>query len=139
MYQGKRKNKRWTIQEKNEIVLLYLDQHMGWNEILRTFNIPGDGMLQRWIEQYRKFGTCVDNVPIESFFSILKSECIYLKQNLQKEEIEEVVKNFIRWGSVVRVHSSQPVVILAYKEIYVLYAFLFYIWVCVKILVKFWI
>ena len=34
---------------------------MGWNEILRTFNIPGDGMLQRWIEQYRKFGTCVDN------------------------------------------------------------------------------
>ena len=47
MYQGKRKNKRWTIQEKNEIVLLYLDQHMGWNEILRTFNIPGDGMLQR--------------------------------------------------------------------------------------------
>ena len=61
MYQGKRKNKRWTIQEKNEIVLLYLDQHMDWNEILRTFNIPGDGMLQRWIEQYRKFGTCVDN------------------------------------------------------------------------------
>ena len=70
---------------------------MGWNEILRTFNIPGDGMLQRWIEQYRKFGTCVDNVPIESFFSILKSECIYLKQNLQKEEIEEVVKNFIMY------------------------------------------
>ena len=34
---------------------------MGWNEILRSFNIPGDGMLQRWIEQYRKFGTCVDN------------------------------------------------------------------------------
>lgn len=97
MYQGKRKNKRWTIQEKNEIVLLYLDGHMGWNEILRTFNIPGDGMLQRWIEQYRKFGTCVDNVPIESFFSILKSECIYLKQNLQKEEIEEVVKNFIMY------------------------------------------
>ena len=97
MYQGKRKNKRWTIQEKNEIVLLYLDQHMGWNEILRTFNIPGDGMLQRWIEQYRKFGSCVDNVPIESFFSILKSECIYLKQNLQKEEIEEVVKNFIMY------------------------------------------
>lgn len=61
MYQGKRKNKKWTIQEKNEIVLLYLDGHMGWNEILRTFNIPGDGMLQRWIEQYRKFGTCVDN------------------------------------------------------------------------------
>lgn len=61
MYQGKRKNKKWSIQEKNEIVLLYLDQHMGWSEILRTFNIPSDHMLQIWIEQYRKFGTCVDN------------------------------------------------------------------------------
>ena len=61
MYQGKRKNKKWTIQEKNEIVLLYLDGHMGWTEILRTFSIPGNRMLQRWIEQYRKNGTCVDN------------------------------------------------------------------------------
>lgn len=61
MYQGKRKNKKWTIQEKNEIVLLYLDGHMGWTEILRTFSIPGNRMLQRWIEQYRKYGTCVDN------------------------------------------------------------------------------
>ena len=42
-------------------------------------------------------GSCVDNVPIESFFSILKSECIYLKQNLQKNEIPEVVKNFIMY------------------------------------------
>lgn len=40
-------------------------------------------------------GSCIDNVPIESFFSILKTECIYLKQNLQKNEIPEVVNNFI--------------------------------------------
>lgn len=40
-------------------------------------------------------GSCIDNVPIESFFSILKTECIYLKQNLQKNNIPEVVKNFI--------------------------------------------
>ena len=61
MYQGKRKNKKWSIQEKNEIVLLYLGQHMGWSEILRTFNISSGRMLQGWIGQYRKFGTCVDN------------------------------------------------------------------------------
>lgn len=42
-------------------------------------------------------GSCIDNVPIESFFSILKTECIYLKQNLQKNEIPEVVKNFITY------------------------------------------
>lgn len=61
MYQAKKKTKKWTIQEKNEIVLLYLDQHMGRSEILKTFNIASDSILHRWIEQYRKFGTCVDN------------------------------------------------------------------------------
>ena len=61
MYQGKRKNKRWTIQEKNEIVLLYLDGHMGRTEILRTFDIKGDAIFHKWVEQYRQFGTCVDN------------------------------------------------------------------------------
>lgn len=34
----------------------------------------------------------MDNVSIELFFSILKSECIYLKENLQKQKINEVVK-----------------------------------------------
>ena len=61
MYIAKKKTKRWSIKEKNEIVLLYLDQHMSRTQILREFNIPSDSMLQRWISQYRKFGSCVDN------------------------------------------------------------------------------
>lgn len=40
-------------------------------------------------------GSSVDNVPIESFFSILKSECIYLIDNLKKDDIENVVNRFI--------------------------------------------
>lgn len=42
-------------------------------------------------------GSSVDNVPIESFFSILKSECIYLIDNLYKRDIETVVNNFINY------------------------------------------
>lgn len=61
MYVGKRKYKRWTIQEKNEIVLLYLDHHMSRSQLLREFDIPSDSIFQRWIDQYRQFGTCVDN------------------------------------------------------------------------------
>lgn len=61
MYIPKNKTKRWSIQEKNEIVLLYLDQHMGRAQIMREFNIPTSSMLQRWIKQYQLFGTCVDN------------------------------------------------------------------------------
>ena len=78
---------------------------MGRAEILKRFSISKDGILHKWIKQYVKLlkennmpqsisskGSCVDNVTIEFFFSILKSECIYLKQNLQKHKIEEVVK-----------------------------------------------
>ena len=42
-------------------------------------------------------GSCIDNVPIESFFSILKTECIYLIKNLDKNVIPKVVKNFIMY------------------------------------------
>ena len=42
-------------------------------------------------------GSSVDNVPIESFFSILKSECIYLIDNLYKRDIETVVNDFINY------------------------------------------
>ena len=55
MYIPKNKTKRWSIQEKNEIVLLYLDQHMGRAQIMREFNIPTSSMLQRWIKQYQIF------------------------------------------------------------------------------------
>lgn len=53
--------KKFSIQEKNQIVLLYLDQHMSRSQILRLFHIPSDSMLHRWIKQYQQFGTCVDN------------------------------------------------------------------------------
>ena len=61
IYIGKRKNKRWSIQEKNQIVLLYLDQHMYATQIVKEFKIPQSKLLYSWVAQYRKFGTCVDN------------------------------------------------------------------------------
>ena len=61
MYEGKRKNRKWSIQEKNQLVLLYLDQHMSASQITSEFNIPHKRMLYSWVEQYRKFGSCVDN------------------------------------------------------------------------------
>ena len=79
--------------EQRKNLILHSDQ--GWHftnwqyvKLLKENNIQ---------QSISSKGSCVDNVPIESFFSILKSECIYLKQNLQKHEIEEVVKNFIMY------------------------------------------
>ena len=79
--------------EQRKNLILHSDQ--GWHftnwqyvKLLKENNIQ---------QSISSKGSCVDNVPIESFFSILKSECIYLKQNLQKNEIPEVVKNFIMY------------------------------------------
>lgn len=55
-----RKGPKFTIEEKNKIVLLYLDRHMGRQEIIRKFKILNKGILHKWINQYKEFGTCVD-------------------------------------------------------------------------------
>lgn len=42
-------------------------------------------------------GSCVDNVPIESFFSALKTECIYLHTNITRELSKLLVDNYIKY------------------------------------------
>ena len=54
-------HKKYTIEEKNQIVLLYLDHHMGISQIVKTYDLNRDGQLYDWVSQYKKYGTCVDN------------------------------------------------------------------------------
>ena len=53
-------HKKYSIEEKNQIVLLYLDRHMGREELIRIYDIASKSTLHRWINQYRKYGTCID-------------------------------------------------------------------------------
>lgn len=53
-------HKKYSIEEKNQIVLLYLDRHMGREELIRTYDIASKSTLLRWINQYRQYGTCID-------------------------------------------------------------------------------
>jgi len=55
-----KKHKQFSIEEKNQIVLQYLDRHMGRSEILRTYGIANDSTFHRWVKQFEEFGTCVD-------------------------------------------------------------------------------
>ncbi len=55
-----KKHKVFSIKEKNQIALLYLDKHMGVSQILREFDISSSSVLRRWINQYKEHGTCVD-------------------------------------------------------------------------------
>ena len=54
------KHRQFNIDEKNQIVLLYMDQHMSLSGIIREYEIPYNNLILRWIRQYREFGTCVD-------------------------------------------------------------------------------
>lgn len=40
-------------------------------------------------------GSCVDNVPIESWFSALKTECIYLKDFSTRSEIQRALPTIL--------------------------------------------
>lgn len=63
MYIRKTKNKthkKYTIEEKNQIVKLYLDRHMGVTEIVIKYDLADKKTLFRWSKQYKEFGTCVD-------------------------------------------------------------------------------
>ena len=58
-----RKTKKHTVhttEEKIQIVLLYLDHHMGSNEIVRKYDLANLHVLHRWVQQYRETGRIVE-------------------------------------------------------------------------------
>ena len=74
-------------------LILHSDQGWHFTNYLYVNILKENGITQSISAR----GSSVDNVPIESFFSILKSECIYLMDNLMKDDIEPVVSNFINY------------------------------------------
>ena len=40
-------------------------------------------------------GTCLDNAVVESFFSILKRECLHRKTWSSRAELEHAIKDFV--------------------------------------------
>lgn len=34
---------------------------MSVTQIVRTYDLAGDDILYKWVKQYKKYGTCVDN------------------------------------------------------------------------------
>ena len=58
---NRKTHKKYSIEEKNRIVLLALDEHISIMRLVREYDIASDTVLYHWIEQYKKYGTCVDN------------------------------------------------------------------------------
>ncbi len=49
-----------TPDEKEKIVVLYLNHEMGVRQIVREFDLCHNNMLYRWGRQYKKFGNCLE-------------------------------------------------------------------------------
>ncbi len=51
-------------------------------------------------------GSCVDNSPIESWFSTLKTESIYLKPKLSENEMQELVSSYVKYYNEERLQEK---------------------------------
>ena len=51
---------KYTNEEKEKIVLLYLNHQMGVRQIVREFKLYSDQALYRWVKIYKKFGHIVE-------------------------------------------------------------------------------
>ena len=62
---GERKNKKhrqYTIEEKNEIVEMYLSrQTKGQRNLTKDLGLGSSRQIRDWVKQYQTFGTTVDN------------------------------------------------------------------------------
>ena len=51
-------------------------------------------------------GSCVDNVPIESWFSALKTECIYLNSYFDRKIARKLIRNYINYYNKERLQEQ---------------------------------
>ena len=57
---NRKTHKHYSIEEKNQIVLLYFDHHMGRQQIITEYDLSSS-QLHYWITNYKLYGTCIDN------------------------------------------------------------------------------
>jgi len=77
--------------EQRRHLILHSDQ--GWHF---THPVYQQRLIDNHITQsISAKGSSVDNCPIESFFSALKTECIYLHKNLYLKNLDTIVKEYM--------------------------------------------
>lgn len=79
--------------EQRQNLILHSDQGFHFTNIVYQKLLADNNIIQSISAK----GSSVDNVPIESFFSTLKSECIYLTKNLKVKDIDETIDKFIEY------------------------------------------
>ncbi|WP_331865029.1 IS3 family transposase [Acholeplasma hippikon] len=72
-----------------------------------TSQVYSNLLKENNIKQSASFkGSCVDNSPIESWFSSLKSECVYLNDKMSESEMILKVEDYIKYYNEVRLQKK---------------------------------
>lgn len=53
-------HKKYTNEEKEKIVLLYLNHEMSTTQIIRQFELGNRSKLYGWVKMYQKYGCIID-------------------------------------------------------------------------------
>jgi len=97
MYIRKTSNKthtKYSCEEKEKIVLLYLNHEMGMSEIVRTYDLADDCTLYRWVRNYKKNGKIVDGRGKATKFNSPKKgrPRKYLERPLEELSKDELIE-----------------------------------------------
>ena len=83
--------------------ILHSDQ--GWHYQLPYYrNALAKAHLQ---QSMSRKGNCLDNAPIESFFNLLKRECLKRLKISSIEELRDVVKHYVHWFNYERISLNK--------------------------------
>ncbi len=82
-----------------------------YNSLMTLYNIS---------PSMSRAGTPLDNAPVESFFSILKSECIYLQKPKNIEEAKEMIDEFIDFYNNDRIQLKSKMSPAEMRNLYIL-------------------
>ena len=77
--------------EQRQELILHSDQGWHFTHPVYQQKLINNGIIQSISSK----GSSVDNAPIESFFSALKTECIYLNNNLYLNNLDSIVKEYL--------------------------------------------
>ena len=74
---------RYTNEEKEKIVLLYLNHEMGLTQIVRQFDLADRGTLYGWAKNYKKMGVLLKpEVKLQKLIHLIKVVLENIQKNL---------------------------------------------------------
>lgn len=88
-----RSHPKYSIEQKNEIVIAYLNDELSQSQIEKQFDIVHSS-LQAWVKQYREFGTTVDRRGAPKKLKEKKTRVKKLELNsMNKEELIQYIQS----------------------------------------------